>query len=194
MFSSRIPTVLCWFHHQCSAIERMDWIISVSSFKIRSSHLRNGITIVIHMINFQIKKKIKPLISGNSDGIRCKVIYDDGLPNIWGKAQIFYHTWGGLYSHMILHPIRYEFPYILGKFLFSFLSVYGLALSLVYPRKDGGESLPCPCRLLPVLWIIYLSKACLEEGWASQWRLRRRGKRRSRRRRSSRAPSPTPRK
>jgi hypothetical protein len=35
-----------------------------------------------------------------------------------------------------------------------FKAVYGLSLSLVYPRKDEGESLPCPCRLLPVLWII----------------------------------------
>ncbi len=28
-------------------------------------------------------------VKGNSDGIWCKVIYEEGLPNIWGNAQIF---------------------------------------------------------------------------------------------------------
>ncbi len=28
-------------------------------------------------------------VEGNSDGIGCKVIYEEGLPNIRGNAQIF---------------------------------------------------------------------------------------------------------
>ncbi len=36
------------------------------------------------------KRKLNfPHIQGNSDGIRCKVKYEEGLPNIRGNAQIF---------------------------------------------------------------------------------------------------------
>jgi hypothetical protein len=35
--------------------------------------------------------------------------------------------------------------------------VYNLSLSLIYPKKEKGESLPCLCRLLPVMWIIFES-------------------------------------
>jgi hypothetical protein len=34
-------------------------------------------------------------IKGNSDGNGCKVIYEEGLPNICGNVQIFSHIWGG---------------------------------------------------------------------------------------------------
>jgi hypothetical protein len=30
-------------------------------------------------------------VQGNSDRIGCKVTYEEGLPNIWGNAQIFPH-------------------------------------------------------------------------------------------------------
>ncbi len=33
--------------------------------------------------------KIFLLYIGNSDRIGCKVIYEEGLPNIWGNTQIF---------------------------------------------------------------------------------------------------------
>ncbi len=78
------------------------------------------------------------------------------------------------------------------QFFFSFLLVYGLALSLVYPRKEKGESLPFAHVDYYLSCGLFLSTACLGEGWASQWRWRRRGRRRSRRQTSSRAPSPTP--
>ena len=43
-----------------------------------------------------IKKRTKfSHIWGDSDGIGCKVIYEEGPPNIWGNAQIFNHIWGG---------------------------------------------------------------------------------------------------
>ncbi len=35
--------------------------------------------------------------------------------------------------------------------------MYNLSLSLIYPKKEKGESLPCLCRLLPVMWIIFES-------------------------------------
>ncbi len=60
---------------------------------------------------FSIYKEIQ---SGSS----CKVIYEEGLPNIWGNAQIFPHIWGGRYSYMTLQLLHFEFPYIWGKFYF----------------------------------------------------------------------------
>jgi hypothetical protein len=64
-----------------------------------------------------------PHIKGHSDGIGCKVIYEEGLPNKWGNAQIFNHIWGGRNSYMTLHLIPSEFPYKWGKFDFLFINV-----------------------------------------------------------------------
>jgi hypothetical protein len=44
-----------------------------------------------------LTKKETKFSSYNSDGIGCKVIFKEGLPNMWGNAQIFspYSIWGG---------------------------------------------------------------------------------------------------
>ncbi len=61
----------------------------------------------------------------------CKVIYVEGLPNIWGNAQIFPHIWGGRQSYMALQLLHSEFPYIWGKFDFLF---YQCVVQLRYPE------------------------------------------------------------
>ncbi len=57
-----------------------------------------------------------------TDGISCKVTYEEALPNtcIWRNAQIFNHMWGGRKSYMTLHPIPSKHPYKWGKFYFLF--------------------------------------------------------------------------
>jgi hypothetical protein len=50
----------------------------------------------------------------------CKVIYEEGLPYIWGNAQIFSHIWGGLWSYMTVQPLSSGSPYLWGKFCFIF--------------------------------------------------------------------------
>ncbi len=40
------------------------------------------------------KKSSFPHTQGNSEWGSCKVIYEEGVPNIWGNAQIFNHVWG----------------------------------------------------------------------------------------------------
>ncbi len=41
------------------------------------------------------EKYTKMLQLNKRDFKTCKVIYEEGLPNIWGNAQIFSHIWGG---------------------------------------------------------------------------------------------------
>jgi hypothetical protein len=91
-------------------------------------------------------KKMKKLSSYMriSDGIGCKVIYGDGLPNIWGNPQIFNHMWGGRWSMVIydIGPDPSEFPYI-RKILFYFLSVWSLVGSwtLLLLLLKGGPAI-----------------------------------------------------
>jgi hypothetical protein len=59
----------------------------------------------------QKEKKI-PHILGNSDGIGCKVIYEEGLPNIWGNEQIFPPYMRRSIVIYDFAPIPSEFPYI----------------------------------------------------------------------------------
>ncbi len=47
-------------------------------------------------------------------------LYEEGLPDIWGNAQIFHPIWGGRYLYTTLQLLHYEFPYIWGKFDFLF--------------------------------------------------------------------------
>ncbi len=47
-------------------------------------------------------------------------MYEEGLPNIWGNAQIFSHIWGGRLLYMTLQLVPSEFPYIWEKFYFLF--------------------------------------------------------------------------
>ncbi len=72
--------------------------------------------------------KIFLICKGNSDGSGCKVIYEEGLPNIWGKAQIFSHIWGGRWSYMNLQALPSGFPYIWVNFCFLFISVEAMVL------------------------------------------------------------------
>ncbi len=72
-------------------------------------------------------KKNFPYIR-NSDWSGCKVIYEEGLPNIWDNAQIFSHILGGRSSYMTLQPLPSGFPYIWGKFCFLF---YQCAMTII---------------------------------------------------------------
>jgi hypothetical protein len=48
--------------------------------------------LTIWMVHTDKKRKLNfPNIYGNSEWSSCKVIYEDGLPNIRGNAQIFDH-------------------------------------------------------------------------------------------------------
>ncbi len=68
----------------------------------------------------QKENKIFLLYKGNSDGIGCKVIYEEELPNVWGNAQIFHYTYEEAVSHIWLCTRSLEFPNIWGKFYFIF--------------------------------------------------------------------------
>ncbi len=72
------------------------------------------------------------------NGIGCKVIYEEGLPNIWGNAEIFNHIWGGCLSYMTLLSIPYEFPYKWGKFDLFFYRRYIYLKGVV--TKDWNQS------------------------------------------------------
>ncbi len=41
--------------------------------------------------SYKKEKRNFPQTYGNSDGIGCKVIFEEGLPNIRGNTQIFNH-------------------------------------------------------------------------------------------------------
>ncbi len=57
----------------------------------------------------------------------CKVIYEEGLPNIWGNAQIFHHIHMRrplVIYDLAWHPIPLNFLILyMRKILFSFISV-----------------------------------------------------------------------
>ncbi len=52
--------------------------------------------------------------------LQSNILYEEGLPNIWGNAKNFPHIWGGRYSYITLQLLHSEFPYIWGKFSFLF--------------------------------------------------------------------------
>ncbi len=54
------------------------------------------------------------------DGIGCKVIYEEGLPNIWGNAHILSPY---MRRSLVIYPDPSEFPNIWGTFYSPFLSV-----------------------------------------------------------------------
>jgi hypothetical protein len=90
-----------------------------------------SLSIVQHAL---IKKKTNfPHIKGNSDGIGCKVIYEEGLPNIWGNAQQFspYMRRSCTRSLWISYYMR--------EILFYFLSVWSASIrtiSAFEPSRD----------------------------------------------------------
>jgi hypothetical protein len=61
-----------------------------------------------------------------------KVIYEEGLPNMWGNAQIFSPYMKKSLVIYYFAPNPSEFPNLWGKFSFLFLSVYIVA---VYKRS-----------------------------------------------------------
>ncbi len=87
----------------------------------------------------------------------CKVIYEEGLPNIWGNAQIFSHIWGGLLSYMTLQLLPSGFPYIWGKFCFLFYQCSNLIASSVYSSVRALVS------IVNSRWCLYLH--VWEVGW-----------------------------
>jgi hypothetical protein len=91
-----------------------------------------------------IKKKIKfssYILQGNSEWSSCKVIYEEGLPNIWGNAQIFPHIWGRLsVIYETLKLLHSEFPYMWGKFYFIFYQCSFADWSSVVVLRAGKDS------------------------------------------------------
>ncbi len=69
------------------------------------------------------ENKIFRIYYRNSDGIMCKVIYEKGLPNIWGNAQIFSPYMRRSLVIYDFAPVSSKFPNIWGNFYFLFLSV-----------------------------------------------------------------------
>ncbi len=62
-------------------------------------------------------------------GASCKVIYEEGIPNIWGNAQIFHHIWGGRQSYMTL---QLNFLIYEDKFILFFQCTVTKKLSSLY--------------------------------------------------------------
>ncbi len=61
----------------------------------------------MHLFIFVHRQKRKSnfpsyTVYGNSERSSCKVIHEEGLPNIWGKAQIFPHIYQEAVSHIWL--------------------------------------------------------------------------------------------
>jgi hypothetical protein len=70
-----------------------------------------------------------------------KVIYEEGLPNLWGNAQIFNHRWGGRSSYMTLQLIPSEFPYIWINLIFFFISAPATRATTLYqPRRCWAQT------------------------------------------------------
>jgi hypothetical protein len=62
-------------------------------------------------------------MSGNSDEIRCTVIYEEGFL-IYEEMRKYLITYeGACWSYMTLNPIPSEFPLYMRKLLFFFISV-----------------------------------------------------------------------
>ncbi len=60
--------------------------------------------------------------------------YEEGLPNIWGNAQIFPHIWGGRWSYMTLQLLHSEFPYTVNEenLIVFFISAAGVVVVVSY--------------------------------------------------------------
>ncbi len=74
-----------------------------------------------------IKKWNFPQILGNSDGSGCKVIYEEGLPNIWGNISPY------MRRPLVIYGFKtspFWISWYMRKIWFSFLSVY---VSLTLP-------------------------------------------------------------
>jgi hypothetical protein len=99
------------------AIERAGyWLHHTVSEKVDSTRFGNFFN-----RNLIIKRKQNfPHIQGNSDGIRCKVIYEEGVPNIWGNAQIFSPFMRRSLVIYDFAPDPSKFPNVWGKFYFLF--------------------------------------------------------------------------
>jgi hypothetical protein len=102
-------------------------------------HNAHTIAASINMACTLIKKKIKfsSFIRKFRIECSCKVIYEEGLPNIWGNAQIFSHIWGGRQSYMTLQLLHSEFPYIRGKLDFLFYQC-----TVLPPQRNNKAGFP----------------------------------------------------
>ncbi len=77
-------------------------------------------------------------------GAVAKSYYEEGLPNIWGNAQIFSHIWGSSSLNMTLQLLPSGFPYIWRKFGFLFFQ---------------GSHTVCTATKIPFLCIPFLGIA-----------------------------------
>ncbi len=87
-----------------------------------------------------IKTKIKFSycnIQWSSEWSSCKVIYEEGLPNIWGNAQIFPHLWEGpLVIYDFATMLHFWISSYMRKTWFSFcISVH----CCVYMYREPGN-------------------------------------------------------
>ncbi len=73
----------------------------------------------LHHFDALIKKKTKfssLMRKFRWDRLQSHIlIYEEGLPNVWGNAQIFNHKWGGPETYMTLQPIPSAFTYTVYK-------------------------------------------------------------------------------
>ncbi len=92
---------------------------------------------------FLIKKEIKKWNS-------CKVIYEEGLPNMWGNAQIFPHIWGGRYSSKTLQLLHFEFHIYEENLIFFFINVLYLFPFRLYTPVPNWSSITLPNWTIPL--------------------------------------------
>jgi hypothetical protein len=71
-------------------------------------------------------------IEGNSDGSGCKVIYEEGLSNIYEEMSKYLTILEEAFSHIV---IDFEFPYLRGKFYFLFYQCSSRAIPLTEQRS-----------------------------------------------------------
>jgi hypothetical protein len=83
-----------------------------------------------------------------------KAIYEEGLPHIWGNAQIFSPYMRRSLVIYVFAPEPSEFPYIWGKFYFLFISAHAhLAINILQYIKLGfdlGRRMPVYCLFFAV--------------------------------------------
>jgi hypothetical protein len=71
-----------------------------------------------------------------SGAVAKSYMYEEGLPNIWGNAQIVPHIWGGRKSYRTLQLLHSEFPYIIEEnLIFFFISAW-----IVNPKTPSSGS------------------------------------------------------
>jgi hypothetical protein len=73
--------------------DRCDIAAVVSNLSLEDINTKR--VFLIHCWCTTLIKKKRKFSSGNSDGSCCTVIDEEGLPYIWGNAQIFSHIWRG---------------------------------------------------------------------------------------------------